>query len=48
MSSRDQDFMATAATRIDAPLAKVWDALVNPAKIRQYMLGSVVGGVCAS
>lgn len=32
-----EDRVAKASTTIDAPVAKVWEALVNPATIRQYM-----------
>jgi uncharacterized protein YndB with AHSA1/START domain len=32
--------VAKASTTIDAPAAKVWDALVNPAAIKQYMFGT--------
>lgn len=34
--------VSTASTTIDAPIAKVWDALVNPAMIKQYMFGTEV------
>jgi uncharacterized protein YndB with AHSA1/START domain len=34
--------VAKASTSIDAPAAKVWDALVNPASIKQYMFGTDV------
>jgi uncharacterized protein YndB with AHSA1/START domain len=34
--------VATAHVEIDAPIATVWDALVNPEKIRQYMFGTTV------
>jgi uncharacterized protein YndB with AHSA1/START domain len=34
--------VARAATEIDAPVSKVWDALVNPEAIRQYMFGTTV------
>jgi len=36
------DRVARASTTIDAPLAKVWDALVNPETIRRYMFGTTV------
>jgi len=36
------DHIAKASTTIDAPVAKVWDALVNPAQIKQYMFGTMV------
>jgi len=34
--------IAEAATTIDAPREKVWDALVNPLVIKQYMFGTEV------
>lgn len=34
--------IAKAATTIDAPAERVWDALVDPAAIRQYMFGTNV------
>jgi len=34
------DRIAKASTTIDAPATKVWDALVNPASIKQYMFGT--------
>jgi uncharacterized protein YndB with AHSA1/START domain len=36
----NRNLVARATTHIDAPLAKVWDALVNPEIIRQYMFGT--------
>jgi uncharacterized protein YndB with AHSA1/START domain len=36
------DFTATASTRIDAPAEVVWDALLNPEAIRQFMFGANV------
>lgn len=36
------DHVAKATTSIDAPAAKVWDALVDPASIKQYMFGTDV------
>lgn len=36
------NLIARASIRIDAPGEKVWDALVNPAAIRQYMFGTTV------
>jgi len=33
-------FIAKAHITISAPIAKVWDALVNPEMIRQYMFGT--------
>ncbi len=37
------DIIARAAIAIDAPAAKVWDALTNPEVIKQYMFGTNVG-----
>ena len=34
--------VALATTTVEAPIAKVWDALVNPASIKQYMFGTNV------
>ena len=34
--------VATASTTIHAPASKVWDALVDPTKIKQYMFGTDV------
>lgn len=36
------DHIAKAATTIDAPVSRVWDALVNPAAIKQYMFDTNV------
>ncbi len=36
------DLIAAAAVTIDAPTAKVWDALTNPEVIKQYMFGTNV------
>jgi uncharacterized protein YndB with AHSA1/START domain len=33
-------FEAIKTVTIDAPRAKVWDALTNPAKVKQYMHGT--------
>ena len=38
----DKNLIARASTTIDAPNVKVWDALVNPASIKQYMFGAEV------
>src|SRR5437763_13862494 len=35
-----KDFIAKASATIKAPVAKVWDALVDPKKIKQYMFGT--------
>jgi len=37
-----QDFIAKTEIDIHAPVEKVWDALVNPALIQQYMFGTKV------
>ena len=37
-----ENLVAAASTTIDAPVAKVWDALVNPATIKKYMFGADV------
>lgn len=37
-----EDHVAKAAATIAAPVSEVWDALVNPAKIREYMFGTNV------
>src|ERR1700694_4603081 len=37
-----KDFVARASTKIKAPVAKVWDALVKPEKIKLYMFGTTV------
>ena len=34
--------VAKVSTTIDAPAAAVWDALVNPAAIKEYMFGTKV------
>ena len=36
------DLAATANITINAPLAKVWDALIDPEVIRRYMFGATV------
>lgn len=36
------DFMANASISINASKREVWDALVNPAAIKQYMFGADV------
>ena|SRR5579859_7978197 len=38
----DTQLIAKASTTIDAPLANVWDALVNPELIKQYLYGTHV------
>src|SRR5512138_2039278 len=37
-----KDLIARASASIGAPAAKVWDALVNPQMIKQYMFGTTV------
>jgi uncharacterized protein YndB with AHSA1/START domain len=36
------DQIAKAFTTVDAPVARVWEALVDPAAIKQYMFGTNV------
>ena len=38
----DKKLIAKASTTIHASVAKVWDALINPATIKQYMFGTNV------
>ena len=38
----DENLIARASVTINAPGAKVWDALVNPEAIKQYMFGTNV------
>jgi uncharacterized protein YndB with AHSA1/START domain len=38
----NKKLVANASTTIDAPVARVWDALVNPKLIKQYMFGTDV------
>ena len=37
-----ENLIAKAEITINASIEKVWDALVNPEKIKQYMFGSDV------
>jgi uncharacterized protein YndB with AHSA1/START domain len=37
-----ENLVARASTLVDAPVAKVWDALVTPATIKRYMFGATV------
>ncbi len=37
-----KDIVARASVTIDAPVAKVWDALTDPEVIKQYMFGTNV------
>jgi uncharacterized protein YndB with AHSA1/START domain len=34
--------VAKQSVKVDAPASKVWDALVNPEKVKQYMFGAAV------
>jgi uncharacterized protein YndB with AHSA1/START domain len=36
----DRTFIAKASATINTPKATVWDALVNPETIKQYMFGT--------
>lgn len=38
----DKNLIAEASVTIDAPRSEVWDALVDPMAIRQYMFGTNV------
>ena len=38
----EKGFVAHAATAINAPMARVWDALVDPQEIAKYMFGTEV------
>ena len=40
--STTSDDIAAASMTIDAPVADVWDALINPEKIREYRFGMTV------
>jgi uncharacterized protein YndB with AHSA1/START domain len=42
MGETNHGFVAKASTIINAPAGKVWNALTNPAVIRQYMFGTTV------
>lgn len=37
-----KDFVAQASTRVDAPVGTVWQALIDPAAIKQYMFDTTV------
>ena len=39
---KTEELIAKAEISINAPVKKVWDALINPEKIKQYMFGSTV------
>jgi uncharacterized protein YndB with AHSA1/START domain len=34
--------VAKQSVKVDAPASKVWDALVNPEKVKRYMFGATV------
>lgn len=36
----NEGLVAKASTTIDAPIAKVWDALINPEVIKKFMFGT--------
>ena len=38
----DNQLIAKAKIKINAPLSKVWDALINPKLIKKYMFGTEV------
>lgn len=40
--TKTQNLIAKAVTTIDAPKADIWDALVDPVAIKQYMFGTTV------
>jgi uncharacterized protein YndB with AHSA1/START domain len=42
MTNKDKELIANASMTINAPLAMVWEALVNPDLIKQYMFGTNV------
>jgi uncharacterized protein YndB with AHSA1/START domain len=42
MTGKDRDLVASASATVEAPVAKVWEALVNPEMIKQYMFGTNV------
>jgi uncharacterized protein YndB with AHSA1/START domain len=42
MTDPADQFIAKASTTIDAPAATIWDALVDPEMIKQYMFGTNV------
>jgi uncharacterized protein YndB with AHSA1/START domain len=42
MTQKTTDFIARASTVIDAAPTRVWDALIDPAAIGQYMFGTTV------
>src|SRR3989338_4730279 len=38
----NKNFVAEVSIAINAPIAKVWDAFINPETIKQYMFGTNV------
>ncbi len=42
MKQKKENLIAKAETTVNAPSDKVWDALVNPSKIKTYMMGATV------
>lgn len=40
MTSSDKDLIAKVQIEVNAPIEKVWNALINPKAIKQYMLGA--------
>jgi uncharacterized protein YndB with AHSA1/START domain len=42
MTNNNKGLVAKASITVNAPVAKVWVALVNPAMIKQYMFGTNV------
>jgi len=42
MANRESDLVARSSITINAPLERVWNALVTPAAIKQYMFGTDV------
>jgi uncharacterized protein YndB with AHSA1/START domain len=38
----DKNHLAKASVTLNAPIEEVWDALVNPKTIEQYMFGANV------
>ncbi len=41
-STNERGYVASASVLIHAPAGRVWEALVTPAQIRQYMFGTTV------
>jgi uncharacterized protein YndB with AHSA1/START domain len=39
---KTEELVAEASTTVDAPVAKVWEALVTPEVIKRYMFGATV------